>query len=174
MKGKKAGVILWAVLLLAGVALAVPWRSAQEETPVRDTAVGDALEKSCQVTQTMRFSRCGHSVTRRVGAPDTLEGASLEQARAYYAAWHIDALSPREIDMRRDIELFCPMHQVLMSDEMGNLARFVNRYGDGMACEERYDVAVSAFPEGVRAQLIAGLAFDDAESLEAWLAEYVP
>lgn len=174
MRRKRTGLILWAALLLAGVALAVPWQSAQEETPVRDTAAGDALERGCQITQTMRFTRCGHSVTRRVDAPDALEGASLQQARDYYAAWHIDALSPRDIQMRRDIELFCPMHQVLTTDEMGNLARFVNRYGDGMACEERYDAAVSAFPEEVRAQLIAGMAFDDAQSLDAWMREYMP
>ncbi len=173
MKQKKTGVILWLVVLLAGVVMAVPWQSAQEELPIQKTAGGELLESDCQITQTMRFTRCEHSVTRRVNAPKALDGAAFDAVRAYYDAWHIDALSPRAMTMRRDVELYCPMHQVLMSDEMGNLARFVNKYGDGMACEERYDIAVSGFPEAIRAQLIAGLAFDDAETLAAWLKEYI-
>ena len=119
----------------------------------------------------MAFSRCGHSVTRRVNAPEALAGADFSAARDYYAAWSIESFSLENVTMRREIDLYCPMHAVLSVNEAGEAVLTRNVYGDGMAVEKTYPLWLTDFGAEDRQALLRGIGFDSQEEAEAWLAE---
>ena len=131
------------------------------------------IQKDCQIIQTMAFSRCGHSVTRRVSAPETLAGADFNAARDYYAAWSVESFSPENVTMRREIDLYCPMHAVLSVNEAGEAVLTRNVYGDGMAVEKTYALSLSDFSPEDRQALLRGIGFDSGEEAEAWLESKV-
>ena len=133
---------------------------------------GGRVQTGCEIVQTMGFSRCGHSVTRRVSAPGGVVGADFAGARAYYSLWQLQAFSPERIVMNREIDLFCPMHWVLSVNEAGEIVRTHNVYGDGMAVDETYDAQIGDFSEEDQLKLLSGLGFDTVEEAEAWLSAH--
>ena len=140
---------------------------------IRSAAEKDqTLRQDCQIIQTMAFSRCGHSVTRRISPPPSLQGANFEAARAYYEQWLLEEFTPASVIMRREIALYCPMHQVLGVNEAGHVVRMKNLYGDGMAVQAEYDRNLSQFPDEIKAHLLAGIGFDSTEEAEAWLMSH--
>ena len=185
MKKSKWGVVFrlaWiTAAALAAALLLLPWEAQApvqekaEELPTPPAASvageGQRMERSCQIIQTMAFSRCGHSVTRRVSAPDALVGENFDAARAYYDAWSIDAFSPENVTMRREIDLYCPMHAVLSVNEAGEAVLTRNVYGDGMAVEKTYALTLSEFEAEDRLALLRGIGFDSVEEAEAWLEQ---
>lgn len=181
---RRRGILILSAAALAALTLlgTMPWarapveeaprRSAQEtERPVRPADAGEGRTAAgCQVIQTMRFSRCGHSVTRRVGLPEALAGGDFQALRDYYSLWRVDSFSPDAVSMSRDLDLYCPMHFVLGVGETGEIALGRNVYGDGMAVQQIYgDKSLEDFSEEDRDALRAGLGFDSREEAEAWL-----
>ena len=166
---------------LAAALLFVPWEAqapvhekAEELlTPPAASVAGDGqhMSRDCQIIQTMAFSRCGHSVTRRVNAPEALAGADFSAARDYYAAWSIESFSPENVTMRREIDLYCPMHAVLSVNEAGEAVLTRNVYGDGMAVKKTYALTLTDFSPEDRQALLRGIGFDSQEEAETWLAE---
>lgn len=185
MKKTKWGVVFrWAWITAAAIAAALlllPWDAqapVQEKaetlpTPPAASVAGDGqrIQSNCQIIQTMAFSRCGHSVTRRVSAPEALAGADFSAARAYYDVWSIDSFSPENVTMRREIDLYCPMHAVLSVNEAGEAVLTRNVYGDGMAVEKTYALSLTDFSSEDRQALLRGIGFDSKEEAEAWLNE---
>jgi hypothetical protein len=169
-----AAVIAAALLLLPREAQA-PVQEKAEDLPTPPAASvagnGQRMEKDCQIIQTMAFSRCGHSVTRRVSAPEALAGEGFEAARAYYDAWSIESFSPENVTMQREIDLFCPMHAVLSVNDAGEAVLTKNVYGDGMAVEKTYALTLADFEPEDRQALLRGIGFDSKEAAETWLAE---
>ena len=180
---KKSG---WLLLIAAAVAAAVWMVSmpgagmpgeprAGEEEAAHPAAQSDGavIARGCFVTQTMRFTLCGHSVTRRVQAPEGLIGKDFSAARDYYALWQIEQFAADAISMSREIELFCPMHRVLTVSEAGELALGRNLYGDGMAFVKGYPNAdPAAWPEEERDHLRLGIPFDTEEEADAFVAAH--
>ena len=123
----------------------------------------------CDVIQIMGFTRCGHSVTRRIKAPDAVIGCNFSEVQLYYDLWTLESFYPSDIEMRREIELYCPMHVVLSSNGVGEIVLSQNVYGDGMAVIETYDQHISEFDEGVRDDLLLGIGFDSREDALDWL-----
>ena len=130
---------------------------------------GGRVQSSCQVIQTMAFSRCGHSVTRRVNAPEALIGADFSAVQGYYDLWHVETFTGDQIAMRREIGLFCPMHTVLGVNEAEDVVLSRNIYGDGMAVVKTCGVTLRDLPESERDALLSGMGFDTQEEAEAWL-----
>lgn len=142
-------------------------------TPARAEGAAETgvrIQPQCQITQTMGFSRCGHSVTRRIAPPEEMTGATFEEARAYYDLWQIGEFSPSRVVMQREIPLFCPMHQVLGVNEAGDVVIMQNEYGDGMAAVVEYEKNLRDFDEDIQEQLRLGIGFESREEAEAWLA----
>ena len=169
-----AAAVAAALLLLPRNAQAPVQEKAEElPTPPAASVAGDGqrLEKDCQIIQTMAFSRCGHSVTRRVSVPDALAGADFNAAREYYEVWSIESFSPDNVTMRREIDLYCPMHEVLSINEAGETVLTHNVYGDGMAVEKTYSLTLTDFEPEDRQELLRGIGFDRREEAEAWLEE---
>ena len=167
-----------AALLLALAAAALLWgRMAPAPRPSEDpgnpaAAVSDSGSRvlaGCEIVQTMGFSRCGHSVTRRTAAPSGVVGADFAQTQAYYSLWQIQRFSPDRVEMAREIGLFCPMHRVLSVNEAGEIVLTRNVYGDGMAVDRVLDARIGDFDEETGRKLLAGLGFDSEEDAEAWL-----
>ncbi len=185
MKKSKWGTVFrlaWiTVAAIAAALLFLPWDAqapVQEKaetlpTPPAASVAGDGqrIQSNCQIIQTMAFTRCGHSVTRRISAPEDLVGADFGAARAYYAMWSIDAFSPENVTMRREIDLYCPMHAVLSVNEAGEAVLTRNVYGDGMAVEKTYAFTLTDFSPEDRQALLRGIGFDSKEAAETWLAE---
>ena len=185
MKKSKWGVVFrlaWiTAVLVAAALLFLPWDAqapVQEKaetlpTPPAASVSGDGqqMQRDCQIIQTMAFSRCGHSVTRRVSAPEALAGADFGAARDYYEAWSIENFSPESVAMRREIDLYCPMHAVLSVNEAGEAVLTRNVYGDGMAVEKTYALTLADFEAEERQALLRGIGFDSREEAEAWLNE---
>ena len=140
-------------------------------TPPAASVAGDGqrIQRACQIVQTMAFSRCGHSVTRRVSVPEALVGEDFSAARAYYDMWSIDSFSPENVTMRREIDLYCPMHAVLSVNEAGEAILTRNVYGDGMAVEKTYAFTLTDFSPEDRQALLRGIGFDSREEAEGWL-----
>ena len=148
-------------------------RVALEPTlpPAAEALEGNGrVEPSCEIMQTMGFSRCGHSVTRRVRVPEQLTGADFQAVQAYYDLWQIEAYAPASIVMSREIPLYCPMHQVLGVSEAGEIVLSRNVYGDGMAVTAAYGIVLEVVAEDKREALLVGLGFDSQAEAEAWLA----
>ena len=167
---------------IAAALLFLPWDA---QAPVREKAEalptpsaasvageGQRIQSNCQIIQTMAFSRCGHSVTRRVSAPENLVGADFSAVRAYYDMWSIDGFSPENVTMRREIDLYCPMHAVLSVNEAGEAVLTRNVYGDGMAVEKTYALTLNDFSPEDRQALLRGIGFDSREEAEGWLKEH--
>ena len=169
---KKRAVMLG--LAAAVILLAAAGRQAKGP----DGASLDAAERrenvsaACQITQTMGFSRCGHSVTRRLAAPESLRGADFEGVKSYYGLWQIESFSAERIEMTRELPLFCPMHQVLTVNEAGEIVLTRNVYGDGMAVTAAYERSAGDFPPEEREKLTRGIGFDSREEAEAWLLSH--
>ncbi|MBR5108898.1 MAG: hypothetical protein IK099_01785 [Clostridia bacterium] len=130
------------------------------------------VKAGCDVIQTMAFSRCGHSVTRRVSIPETLIGKDFEAIRKYYDLWQIESYTPEHIDMRREIPLFCPIHTVAGVNEAGDVVLSRNVYGDGMAVIQETGKAAADFPQEERDKLLLGLGFDSEKEAETWLRKH--
>ena len=164
---------------IAAALLLLPWDAqapVQEKaeampTPPAASVAGDGqrIQRACQIVQTMAFSRCGHSVTRRVSVPEALVGEDFSAARAYYDMWSIDSFSPENVTMRREIDLYCPMHAVLSVNEAGEAILTRNVYGDGMAVEKTYAFTLTDFSPEDRQALLRGIGFDSREEAEGWL-----
>ena len=105
----------------------------------------------------------------RVSAPEALAGADFNAARDYYEAWSVESFSPENVTMRREIDLYCPMHAVLSVNEAGEAVLTRNVYGDGMAVEKTYTVTLTEFGPEDRQALLRGIGFDSKEEAEAWL-----
>lgn len=133
---------------------------------------GERTEDGCAVIQTMLFSRCGHSVTRRVRAPEAVIHADFSAVQAYYDLWRLDSFSASQIVMSREIPLFCPMHQVLGVNEAGEIVLSLNVYGDGMAVQRVFDRSVEEFDEAAQEALRLGIGFEEAAAAEEWLASH--
>ena len=131
-----------------------------------------AAGENCYLLQTMAFSRCGHSVQRRVALPGDMAGSGLSQIQERYALWQIEEFQSQQIVMRREIELFCPMHKVLAADEAGQIVLAENVYGDGMAVICVYDDMLNQFEEDEQDQLLMGMGFGSREEAERWLKEH--
>ena len=71
--------------------------------------------------------------------------------------------------MRREIDLYCPMHAVLSVNEAGETVLTRNVYGDGMAVEKTYPWTLTDFEPEDRQALLRGIGFDSKEEAEAWL-----
>ena len=120
----------------------------------------------------MGFSRCGHSVTRRIKAPAALSGADFAGVKGYYDLWQIDSFQRDQVVMNRVLPLFCPLHTVLSCDEAGNVVLCENMYGDGMAVKETTPYSLSDFDEACQEQLLLSLGFDSREDALAWLSSH--
>lgn len=168
----RRGIALAAALLLAVLALReTNAGSGNAPGPALDAA-GDGVRasESCQVIQTMGFTRCGHSVTRRVRIPQELAGADFREVQAHYSVWRIEKFAADQIEMDREIPLFCPAHRVLSVSEAGEIVLTWNAYGDGMAVEKTYeDRSVGDFTPEEQEKLLSGMGFDTREDAEAWL-----
>ena len=183
-KSKWSAVFRLAWITAAAIAAALLFLPWEAQAPVQEKAEelpkppaasvageGQRLDRDCQIIQTMAFSRCGHSVTRRVSAPDALAGADFHTALEYYEAWSIVSFSPDNVTMRREIDLYCPMHAVLSVNDAGEAVLTRNVYGDGMAVEKTYAVTLTEFGPEDRQALLRGIGFDSREEAEAWLEE---
>ncbi len=169
-----AAVIAAALLLLPREAQAPVQEKAEDlPTPPAASVAGDGqrMEKDCQIIQTMAFSRCGHSVTRRVSAPESLISADFGAVREYYGEWSVESFSPEAVSMRREIDLYCPAHAVLSVSDAGEAVLTRNVYGDGMAVEKTYALTVSDLSPEDRRALLRGIGFDSREEAEAWVEE---
>lgn len=181
-KGKKLALAAAVIALLTLVFTMPATGQAPQERAAERTEEEQAEQAAenrpraaagCQVIQTMRFSRCGHSVTRRVAAPKEIVGADFQAAQGYYDLWRLDAFSPDQIEMSREIALFCPMHWVLACSEAGEIVLTQNRYGDGMAIEKTYPgIALDSFDANTRESLRQGMGFDSQEEAEAFLSAH--
>ncbi len=143
-----------------------------EATPTPQIAgaakAGDVVAPDCQVTQSLHYVRCDHTVTRRIIATENMVGEDFSTLQTEYEEWNIDGFSPKEIEMTRDIALFCPLHYVLMTDEAGYVAVFQNRYGDGMALMDSTLWTMESLDTATQEHLRIGMGFDTMEELRAW------
>ena len=187
MKKKKWGGffrLFWMTAIVLAIFLGFMMGEAQ--APVEDNKIADQstqppaasvsenrekVAPRCQVLQTMAFTRCGHTVTRRVEAPEALIGADFACTQAYYPLWQIESFSGEQIAMRREIPLFCPMHVVLSVNEAGETVLCKNMYGDGLAALKSYGVLLEDFDETDQEALILGIGFDSEAEADAWVEQ---
>lgn len=130
---------------------------------------GQRIRPDCVIIQTMGFTRCGHSVTRRISPPDEIVGAYFSDVQVYYDVWNIESFSESDMEMHREIGLFCPMHWVLTNNEAGEIILSRNVYGDGMAVEHTYGRQLTEFAPEIQEDLRMGIGFSSREEAEAWL-----
>ena len=185
-KLKNPGVLHGLLLTACAVALAFGLMTETAEAPETapkilnvspPASVGAAEQKAkvapgCEIIQTMAFTRCGHSVTRRVLAPDALTGADFAAVQDYYELWQLESFSPDRLEMRREIPLFCPIHTVVGVNEAGDAVLMRNMYGDGMAVVKDTARTLDGFDPDMREELLCGIGFDTEQQAEAWLREH--
>lgn len=167
--------VMTAILAMAGFILLGIANGQEPEEAVLPQATAlpvaevPRIDADAQVYQTMYFTRCGHSVSRRTDAAKQVQGADFDQVRSYYEMWTVLELTENRVEMERQIALFCPMHKVLSLTEAGQVVLSENRYGDGMAILKTYDAVIK--DEETRNLLIAGQGFDSEEMADLWLQE---
>ena len=100
-QGKKGGfpssallMGLAAILLLAAVTLLIPSNleppTPSASLPPADQAVADQtmrVAEGCELLQNLSYTRCQHTITRRVAAPRELYGKTLKEVQSLYEEW---------------------------------------------------------------------------------------
>ena len=172
-----AGALITVAVLLSAVPRAQAPEKADEmesaQAPIKQTAEkGETLHPGCAITQTMYFSRCGHSVARRVTAPPEVIGGDFAALQAHYDLWRVDSFSGDAVEMSREIDLFCPMHRVIGCNEAGEIVLSRNLYGDGMAIEKIYPLTLEDMAAEETERVRLGIGFDSAEEADAWIAAH--
>ncbi len=185
-KGKYQGLIRLGLITALALAIAMgmmarqtqlsgnePKEAETTQAPSASAAgAGERVSKTCEIIQTMGFSRCGHSVTRRIQAPADTVGMDFGEAQRRFQDWRLESFSGDRIMMSREIPLFCPMHWVLSVNEAGSVVLTRNVYGDGMAVERDYGLPLNGLDQTDQEKLMPGLGFDSAEEAEAWLSAH--
>ena len=99
---------LGAVLVLC-VAVLAPDHTAPGDLVPPVSEAGNVnetvLSSQGELIQTLTYSRCGHTVKRRMTAPAELHGKNLQEAEALYPQWRITAFSPAQIVMEQRPEI---------------------------------------------------------------------
>ena len=160
-----------AMLALAVGAFLIPTEAeAPAEAPAREASAADVrLETDSELLQTLTYTRCEHTVTRRVTAPTELHGKTLQEVSALYPEWKVTEFSPALVRMEQKPDMFCPDHMVVMPGGAGYLCVFENRYGDALALVRELEVEVAALPAAVQEEGARGIGFATAEELDLWL-----
>ena len=173
LKSTAALVICAAVLLLliAGAFAMQRRGDAAPEEELRQVGGADTVRVSegAELMQTFTYTRCAHTVTRRVTAPVEVWGKTLEEVEPLYPEWQITDFSAGEIAMAQRPDLFCPAHLVLMTGENGKLCVYRNKYGDALAQEKQLETDASTLPAAVQEELAVGIGFGTEEALAGWL-----
>ena len=158
-------------LLAAAALLLIPSAATDEPTPLQavDSADVATPAEGCELMQLLSYTRCEHSVTRRVTAPVEIYGKTLAEVEALYPEWRITEYGAKLIKMEQQLSLFCPDHMVLMPDGAGMLCVFENKYGDALALVNELNIAVSSLPAAAQEDVEMGLGFDTPEEMEMWL-----
>lgn len=158
--------ILGAAILLTA-ALTTP---ASVEAPSMDaSAERITLSEQSELYQTLTYTRCEHTVTRRLTAPVELYGLDLDGVAALYPEWRITEFSPVLVKMERRPDLFCPDHMVLMPNGAGYLCVYENKYGDALVLVRELETTLSSLPAAAQEEARHGLGFSTPEELESWL-----
>ena len=127
------------------------------------------VESGCTLLQTIRYTRCGHEVTRRIAADKEYQGADLKQMQQAFADWTITSFSANEIAMSCALPLYCPDHLVVLPDGAGVLGVYQNVYGDGYALQKQLEAPLSELGESVLETIHLGLPFESMQQIESWL-----
>jgi len=162
-----------AVLLLLVVGTVVLSLRGDDEAQVPLLQVGGAevvrVQDGAELMQTLTYTRCTHTVTRRVTAPVEVYGKTLEEVQPLYPEWQITGFSAEEVAMSRRPDLFCPDHLVLMTGDNGKLCVYRNKYGDALALEKQLETDAATLPAATREELAEGIGFSTEEALAGWL-----
>ena len=94
---------------------------------------------------------------------------ALQQMQQAFAEWDITSFSASEIEMSRELPLYCPEHLVVLPDGAGMLGVYENHYGDGYALRTPLDISIAALPESVRETVHLGIGFAGEQEIESWL-----
>lgn len=127
------------------------------------------LSEESEVYQTLFYTRCGHTVTRRMTAPVEAYGKTLEEVSALYGDWQVTEFSPVLVKMEKQPEMFCPDHKVVMPDGAGYLCVYENKYGEAMALVRELQIRLSDLPAAVQEECRMGVGFSTAQEMEMWL-----
>ena len=170
-KNTAALVLGAAVLLLLIGGFLLMQGSNSEEVPSQQVGGADAVRvrDGAELMQTLTYTRCTHTVTRRVTAPVEVYGKTLEEVQPLYPEWQITEFSASEVCMSQRPDLFCPAHLVLMTGPEGKLCVYRNKYGDALALEKELTTEASALPAAVQEELAVGIGFISDEELSGWL-----
>jgi len=139
--------------------------AGQAAGPNENARVADG----CELLQTLSYTRCEHTVTRRVAAPVELYGKTLVDVRALYDEWQVTEFAAREIKMSQRPDLYCPDHMVLLPNEAGLLCVFQNKYGDALALVSELKTELATLPPAMQEEVRQGIGFADLAALEQWL-----
>ena len=159
-----------AVLLIVGL---TP-RTAAAPDPRADAAQagsqpGVILQADCQVIQHMRYTPCGHELTRRQALPPELAGKTRPELEATYDLWQVVSFAADQVEMEQALDMYCAQHLVLMPDESGRLCVFENKYGDALALVAETELLLSELPDSYQEEVRPGRGFDTREELDMWL-----
>ena len=156
-----------ALLAAAAAVLLVPSpspRPNQQASAERTTRA-----EGSELLQTLTYTRCEHTVTRRLTAPVELYGKTMEETAALYPEWRITEFSAVMVRMERQPDMFCPDHMVLMPNGAGYLCVFENRYGDALALVRELELEVKNLPSAAQEEVEEGIGFSTAAEMEQWL-----
>ena len=165
-------ILLCFLALTAALALCLLPRSAADEAEPSSPAdaVNEVrLSDRSELIQTLTYTRCEHSLKRRLTAPVELYGKTMEETAALYPEWRITEFSPKMVKMDRQPDLFCPDHMVLMPNGAGYLCVFENRYGDALALVRELELEVKNLPSAAQEEVEEGIGFSTAAEMEQWL-----
>lgn len=146
-------------------------KEAAEQAPTHDPA-GEmtgvlSVLPAARVEFHVSFESCGHEVI--VLGNESLAGKTREEAEKAYPGWTLETFSGDEVVFTKTSKGYCPKHYVLRlaGGELG-----VYRTDETTYEEKRLmvlDWEDAAFDSAERAELEAGIAFDDLNGVNAYL-----
>ncbi len=153
--------------LFSGMLIGPAGEGAGETPAPPDAADVLSVLPSARVDFKVRFEACGHEVTALQN--ESLGGKTREEAEQAYPGWTLTSFSQSEVLFTKVVQGYCPQHYVLRlsGEELG-----VYRT-DETSCEPKRLMVLewneAAYDSTERAELKAGLAFDDLEGVNAYL-----
>ena len=162
--------VLGVMAMLIAAALLLTPSSAADDMPSAEAQADTVTpQEGCALLQTLSYTRCGHTVVRRLTAPVEIYGQPLDGVEALYPAWRITEFGAKQIKMEQHLQMYCPDHMVLMPADAGMLCVFENKYGDALALVKELNIPLKSLPAAAQEDVQPGLGFSTPEELEMWL-----
>ena len=139
---------------------------------VVDTSSNDVIvSPNAEVVLTQKYTKCGHTVSKREIAPREIVNLNQEKVQEYYEGWNIDKFSSDEIILSRTNSGICSEHYILRESDGYISISCKNDIGEYIF-KGLTDISVQYLTDEDLAELEKGIEIVGRDSLNKFLEDF--